>query len=75
MSTNVPPPITKPKLSSLQRRALNGVVESAQDWLDQNRAAIEAQTATRVDQLAAQLHTWTQTGLTWATAKFKALKF
>jgi hypothetical protein len=73
-----PAKITKPKMSGLQRRAIGGALEDAQEWLAANTPALTAQAHSLVDRglapLPVLLHRLVDQGLAWGTARFAALK-
>jgi hypothetical protein len=85
-TTPEPPKLTKPKLSSFERRGLNNALEPIQEWVKANHDALYAQAHTQIDRLAqtireqadkaaAALHTQTDKTLDWATTQLAELKF
>lgn len=76
------PEIQKPKLNFAERRALNNAVESAQEWVTANEAAVRAQSHALLDRVLkpvqeyiAKAHPAVDSAIGWATGKLAALKF
>lgn len=76
------PEIKKPKLSWAERNTLNKALESAQEWLGENEAAIRAQSHALLDRVLKPVGEWigrahpaVDDAIGWAVAKVAALKF
>lgn len=76
------PAVHKPKLSRIQRNAINGGVEQAREWLAANEVAVRAQAHALLDRVLVPVGEWigkahpaVDAAVDWAKAKLAALKF
>jgi hypothetical protein len=76
------PEIQKPKLNFAERRALNNALESAQEWVTANEAAVRAQSHALLERVLkpvtdaiAKAHPALDDAIGWVSQKLAAAKF
>jgi hypothetical protein len=75
------PAVKKPKLSRIQRNAINNAIEQVQEWVSENEVAVRAQAHAGVDWalgkingVLKQAHPTVDDVIGWAKGKLATLK-